>query len=308
MKKQGRFRRVISVLFALLLSVINVFSTLPVQAAGRDLSGVVALSDQKLVNYSTGSEITTLYVTQTQTSQTLTYTGKYDLSAQGATIKKDDFFVLNLPPNLILKDASYDMKLEGTEQVLGKMTTSAATNKMTFTFNENAENKANIRGTFRVQTILKWQQTDTNVQITLPGGKVVTIELKPKQVAEFEDEKLYKNSWGGTSHPEEIRVRIRINRNANAGTAHVVLKDAVDRQSGSTATYIPGSFLLQQVQYSSPTASDTTVTPIRTIEITTDPAVFADHKDDPQLNVALLTIKNGNTAFELDMGNKVGSN
>ncbi|MDO5100058.1 MAG: Cna B-type domain-containing protein [Eubacteriales bacterium] len=307
MKKQGGIGRVIAVFFALLLSLTNVFSALPSRAAGRDLSSVVALSDQKLVDSSSGKEITTLNVKTTQTTQTLTFTGKYDLSAEGATIKRDDFFVLDVPERLTLKDGSYALKLEDTDQVLGQMTTSQATNKMTFTFNENVENRTNIRGTFRAVAVLHFQQTDTNVQLTLPGGQSITIELKPKVLKEFENEHLFKAAWGSDSHPDYIQVKIRINRNANAGTAHVILKDQIDIQSGSASTYIPDSFILEQVQYHSPTSSDDASTPIRTIKLTTDPEEFKDHQDDAELNVALLTIKTGNNAFELDMGNKVGN-
>ena len=98
---------------------------------------------------------------------------------------------------------------------------------------------------------------------------------------------------------------MRVNRAAEDLTGKtVIIKDAIDKDGGSLATFIADSFVLKAVTYESTNTSKADLaSELETYQVTTDPAAYkadSDHK-------ALLKITNSGFGYELLFANQHGN-
>ena len=201
------------------------------------------------------------------------------------------------------------MSLEDLEQAaIGQVTASSATKTITFTFNEKAEDKQNIKGTFNATSILKTTGEVNKVTYHLPGGKDQTITFKPSgsdsQDVPVEGEIGYKGGWTN-SDTDHLAWWMRINRAGEDLTGKVVkINDSIDTSKGSLATYLVDSFKFFEAEYKTKDTSNADVVSSgHQYKVTTDPAVYQANPDD----TALLTLKNGGTSFELLLPTNTGT-
>ena len=279
----------------------------PVQA--QDLTDKVTLSNVEIRNSGSGTADETFWHSKGQKEVRALYYGEYSFPNLGAgEIKNGDYFTVKAPDGLDLVDATFELKDSVSGEVLGQVTASSATKTITFTFNEKAEDKQNIKGTFNATSILKTTGEVNKVTYHLPGGKDQTITFKPSgsdsQDVPVEGEIGYKGGWTN-SDTDHLAWWMRINRAGEDLTGKVVkINDSIDTSKGSLATYLVDSFKFFEAEYKTKDTSNADVVSSgHQYKVTTDPAVYQANPDD----TALLTLKNGGTSFELLLPTNTGT-
>ena len=279
----------------------------PVQA--QDLTDKVTLSNVEIRNSGSGVADETFWHSKGQKEVRALYYGEYSFPNLGAgEIKNGDYFTVKAPDGLDLVDATFELKDSVSGEVLGQVTASSATKTITFTFNEKAEDKQDIRGTFNVTSMLKTTGEVNKVTYRLPGDKEQTITFKPfgsdSQDVPVEGEIGYKGGWTN-SDTDYLAWWMRINRAGEDLTGKVVkINDSIDTSKGSLATYLVDSFKFFEVEYKTSNTSSADVVSYRhEYKVTTDPTVYQANPDD----TALLTLKNGGTSFELLLPTNTGT-
>jgi len=279
----------------------------PVQA--QDLTDKVTLSNVEIRNSGSGTADETFWHSKGQKEVRALYYGEYSFLNLGAgEIKNGDYFTVKAPDGLDLVDATFELKDSVSGEVLGQVTASSATKTITFTFNEKAEDKQDIRGTFNATSILKTTGEVNKVTYRLPGGKEQTITFKPSgsdsQDVPVEGEIGYKGGWTN-SDTDHLAWWMRINRAGEDLTGKVVkINDSIDTSKGSLATYLVDSFKFFEAEYKTKDTSNADVVSSgHQYKVTTDPAVYQANPDD----TALLTLKNGGTSFELLLPTNTGT-
>uniref|UniRef100_UPI00066A8841 Spy0128 family protein n=1 Tax=Streptococcus parasanguinis TaxID=1318 RepID=UPI00066A8841 len=279
----------------------------PVQA--QDLTDKVTLSNVEIRNSGSGTADETFWHSKGQKEVRALYYGEYSFPNLGAgEIKNGDYFTVKAPDGLDLVDATFELKDSVSGEVLGQVTASSATKTITFTFNEKAEGKQNIKGTFNATSILKTTGEVNKVTYHLPGGKDQTITFKPSgsdsQDVPVEGEIGYKGGWTN-SDTDHLAWWMRINRAGEDLTGKVVkINDSIDTSKGSLATYLVDSFKFFEAEYKTKDTSNADVVSSgHQYKVTTDPAVYQANPDD----TALLTLKNGGTSFELLLPTNTGT-
>ncbi|MCY7085417.1 Ig-like domain-containing protein, partial [Streptococcus oralis] len=279
----------------------------PVQA--QDLTDKVTLSNVEIRSSGSGVANETFWHSKGQKEVRALYYGEYSFPNLGAgEIKNGDYFTVKAPDGLDLVDATFELKDSVSGEVLGQVTASSATKTITFTFNEKAEDKQDIRGTFNATSILKTTGEVNKVTYHLPGGKDQTITFKPhgsdSQDVPVEGEIGYKGGWT-TSDTDHLAWWMRINRAGEDLTGKVVkINDSIDTSKGSLATYLVDSFRFFEVEYKTQNTSSADVVSYgHEYKVTTDPTVYQANPDD----TALLTLKNGGTSFELLLPTNTGT-
>ncbi|EJO17543.1 Cna protein B-type domain protein, partial [Streptococcus sp. BS35b] len=279
----------------------------PVQA--QDLTDKVTLSNVEIRTSDTGSADPTFWHSNGQKEVRVLYYGEYSFPNLGAgEIKNGDYFTVKAPDGLDLVDATFELKDSVSGEVLGQVTASSATKTITFTFNEKAEGKQNIKGTFNTTSIAKTTGEVNKVTYHLPGGKDQTITFKPygsdSQDVPVEGEIGYKGGWTNSTS-DHMSWWMRINRAGENLTGKVVkINDSIDTSKGSLATYLVDSFKFFEAEYKTKDTSNADVVSSgHQYKVTTDPAVYQANPDD----TALLTLKNGGTSFELLLPTNTGT-
>ena len=279
----------------------------PVQA--QDLTDKVTLSNVEIRNSGSGVADETFWHSKGQKEVRALYYGEYSFPNLGAgEIKNGDYFTVKAPDGLDLVDATFELKDSVSGEVLGQVTVSSATKTITFTFNEKAESKQNIKGTFNTTSMLKTTGEVNKVTYRLPGDKEQTITFKPfgsdSQDVPVEGEIGYKGGWTN-SDTNYLAWWMRINRAGEDLTGKVVkINDSIDTSKGSLATYLVDSFKFFEAEYKTKDTSNADVVSSgHQYKVTTDPAVYQANPDD----TALLTLKNGGTSFELLLPTNTGT-
>ena len=205
-----------------------------------------------------------------------------------------------------LKDATLDLIDTSSNKVLGKVVADSVTGVITFTFSKEVEDKQNVKGTFTVASNATTTGTENTVTYNLPGG-TQTITFKPykdEDAVNVEGEIIHKGGWSnGTVN--YVAWWMRVNRAAEDLTGKtVIIKDAIDKDGGSLATFIADSFVLKAVTYESTNTSKADLaSELETYQVTTDPAAYkadSDHK-------ALLKITNSGFGYELLLPTNTGT-
>ena len=304
MKKKNFKKLLLTVLFPLML--LGVFAkTTQVEAA--DITNKVVFSDVKILAEDTGNADEIFWHPKGSTYKGVLFNGKFAFPGIAAgDIKEGDYFTIKVPDGLSLKDATMDLIDTSSNKILGKVVADSVTGVMTFTFNKEVEDKQNVKGTFTAASTATTTGTENTVTYNLPGG-TQTITFKPfndVDVVNVEGEIIHKGGWSnGTVN--YVAWWMRVNRAAEDLTGKtVIIKDAIDKDGGSLATYIADSFVLKAVTYESTDTSKAEITgELETYQVTTDPAAYkadSDHK-------ALLKITNSGFGYELLLPTNTGT-
>ncbi|MBF0779280.1 Cna B-type domain-containing protein, partial [Streptococcus cuniculi] len=312
------------ILYGFLGFLVVAFTCSSVSAA--DLTGNVIVSNLK---YSQ------LPATQTGNLETMLldfdFEGDWDASSLGDKIQPGDTFTVpfnSKDSNITLNNGNYALlNAEGIQ--LGSLSASRSTGLLAFTFSDNITGLENVKGSFKVKASARVRRGEN--QLTLPDGSKQTVNYtegsswsnEPVINGEGIYKSVTKNIQANGAPPEliqklmrgEISVaeytaalaqystssmiwKVRINRSASDyGTSNVTVKDALNLAGGVVLPYHEDSFELNEVTY-----SGTEATVVRKVSITKDEAEFQKANG----SMALLTFKNGKTAFELNLGNAVG--
>lgn len=303
--KQKNFKKIfLTFLFPLML--LGVFAkTTQVEAA--DITDRVVFSDVKILAEDTGNADDIFWHPKGSTYKGVLFNGKFAFPGLAAgDIKEGDHFTIKVPDGLSLKDATLDLIDTSSNKVLGKVVADSATGVVTFTFSKEVEDKQNVKGTFTIASIATTTGTENTVTYNLPGG-TQTITFKPyadEDAVGVEGEIVFKGGWSnGTNN--YVTWWMRVNRAAEDLTGKtVIIKDAIDKDGGSLATFIADSFVLKAVTYESTDTSKAEKTgELETYQVTTDPAAYkadSDHK-------ALLKITNSGFGYELLLPTNTGT-
>ena len=304
MKKKNFKKLLLTVLFPLML--MGVFAkTTQVEAA--DITNKVVFSDVKILAEDTGNADEIFWHAKGSTYKGVLFNGKFAFPGLAAgDIKEGDYFTIKVPDGLSLKDATLDLIDTSSNKVLGKVVADSVTGVITFTFSKEVEDKQNVKGTFTVASNATTTGTENTVTYNLPGG-TQTITFKPykdEDAVNVEGEIIHKGGWSnGTVN--YVAWWMRVNRAAEDLTGKtVIIKDAIDKDGGSLATFIADSFVLKAVTYESTNTSKADLaSELETYQVTTDPAAYkadSDHK-------ALLKITNSGFGYELLLPTNTGT-
>ena len=303
--KQKNFKKIfLTFLFPLML--LGVFAkTTQVEAA--DITDRVVFSDVKILAEDTGNADEIFWHAKGSTYKGVLFNGKFAFPGLAAgDIKEGDYFTIKVPDGLSLKDATLDLIDTSSNKVLGKVVADSVTGVMTFTFSKEVEDKQNVKGTFTAASIATTTGTENTVTYNLPGG-TQTITFKPykdEDAVGVEGEIVFKGGWSNGTN-KYVTWWMRVNRAAEDLTGKtVIIKDAIDKDGGSLATFIADSFVLKAVTYESTDTSKAEKTgELETYQVTTDPAAYkadSDHK-------ALLKITNSGFGYELLLPTNTGT-
>ena len=304
MKKKNFKKLLLTVLFPLML--LGVFAkTTQVEAA--DITNKVVFSDVKILAEDTGNADEIFWHAKGSTYKGVLFNGKFAFPGLAAgDIKEGDYFTIKVPDGLSLKDATLDLIDTSSNKVLGKVVADSVTGVITFTFSKEVEDKQNVKGTFTVASNATTTGTENTVTYNLPRG-TQTITFKPykdEDAVNVEGEIIHKGGWSnGTVN--YVAWWMRVNRAAEDLTGKtVIIKDAIDKDGGSLATFIADSFVLKAVTYESTNTSKADLaSELETYQVTTDPAAYkadSDHK-------ALLKITNSGFGYELLLPTNTGT-
>ena len=304
MKNKNFKKLLLTVLFTLML--LGVFAkTTQVEAA--DITNKVVFSDVKILAEDTGNADEIFWHAKGSTYKGVLFNGKFAFPGLAAgDIKEGDYFTIKVPDGLSLKDATLDLIDTSSNKVLGKVVADSVTGVITFTFSKEVEDKQNVKGTFTVASNATTTGKENTVTYNLPGG-TQTITFKPykdEDAVNVEGEIIHKGGWSnGTVN--YVAWWMRVNRAAEDLTGKtVIIKDAIDKDGGSLATFIADSFVLKAVTYESTNTSKADLaSELETYQVTTDPAAYkadSDHK-------ALLKITNSGFGYELLLPTNTGT-
>ncbi|QTU82752.1 hypothetical protein J7S27_05635 [Carnobacteriaceae bacterium zg-C25] len=301
MKKQNIILTVLILLVSIFMPSVSAF------AAGRDLTNQVAISDI-VVKDETGTKALSGNSETAGTKRAVTafFTGKYDLSKFGATLVSGDYFTVTVPDYIHLVSGTYPLTHPDTNVQLGTMRTDETTGKITFTFNENIESEANVRGGFSAESTLRLQKGNNSFRF--PDGTEYNVTYKyeedPYASFKIKGESIYKVT--SNSNEESLGWEVRINRKKHDyKDLNVTVKDGINIENNTLTTYLKDSFVLKKVDFDDAESLFPDTVSEENIAVTMNNAEF---DAAPAGTMALLTFKNGGTAFELNLGNAVGTN
>ena len=189
----------------------------------------------------------------------------WDASANGTDIHEGDYFDITLPDNMRFPDSSPAADFNLTDADGNVVATAHVTpgpggdnhdagGTVRVTFTEGAESKYNVKGTIHLSAHFERSKIktgeDNTFTVTVNGevsghGSSATVGIIGQQ--DLPDEVLGK--WGGevSGDKHQAMWHVRINHNKSNLTNVVV----TDELQGGTETYIPSSFKLDRVDFTS---------------------------------------------------------
>ena len=296
-------KKYLSFLIFPLLFLLLIFPSGKAHAA-TDVTDKVKIENLKISVASTGSETEGIYGAN-DTSMGLKYSGKFSFPNVAVNeIKEGDYFVVKAPDNLNLVEDTLDL-IDSTSNIkMGTVQADNANHRLVFTFSDMVKDKMNIRGDFVAKANESLSKDGKTVTYVLPDGKtqVITYKVNTYNKVDVIGETISKY---GYNDPSKARAhfQMKINRAKQDMTGHVV-KITDDISKGAFATYIEGTFLLNEAEFETTNTNSSAVKSTgKRYEITTDEDVYQADSD----NKALLRFTNGKRGFELLMPTNMGT-
>ena len=296
-------KKYLSFLIFPLLFLLLIFPSGKAHAA-TDVTDKVKIENLKISVASTGSETEGIYGAN-DTSMGLKYSGKFSFPNVAVNeIKEGDYFVVKAPDNLNLVEDTLDL-IDSTSNIkMGTVQADNANHQLVFTFSDMVKDKINIRGDFVAKANESLSKDGKTVTYVLPDGKtqVITYKVNTYNKVDVIGETISKY---GYNDPSKARAhfQMKINRAKQDMTGHVV-KITDDISKGAFATYIEGTFLLNEAEFETTNTNSSAVKSTgKRYEITTDEDVYQADSD----NKALLRFTNGKRGFELLMPTNMGT-
>ena len=296
-------KKYLSFLIFPLLFLLLIFPSGKAHAA-TDVTDKVKIENLKISVASTGSETEGIYGAN-DTSMGLKYSGKFSFPNVAVNeIKEGDYFVVKAPDNLNLVEDTLDL-IDSTSNIkMGTVQADNANHQLVFTFSDMVKDKINIRGDFVAKANESLSKDGKTVTYVLPDGKtqVITYKVNTYNKVDVIGETISKY---GYNDPSKARAhfQVKINRAKQDMTGHVV-KITDDISKGAFATYIEGTFLLNEAEFETTNTNSSAVKSTgKRYEITTDEDIYQADSD----NKALLRFTNGKRGFELLMPTNMGT-
>ena len=296
-------KKYLSFLIFPLLFLLLIFPSGKAHAA-TDVTDKVKIENLKISVASTGSETEGIYGAN-DTSMGLKYSGKFSFPNVAVNeIKEGDYFVVKAPDNLNLVEDTLDL-IDSTSNIkMGTVQADNANHQLVFTFSDMVKDKINIRGDFVAKANESLSKDGKTVTYVLPNGKtqVITYKVNTYNKVDVIGETISKY---GYNDPSKARAhfQMKINRAKQDMTGHVV-KITDDISKGAFATYIEGTFYLNEAEFETTNTNSAAVkSKGKRYEITTDEDVYQADSD----NKALLRFTNGKRGFELLMPTNMGT-
>ena len=296
-------KKYLSFLIFPLLFLLLIFPSGKAHAA-TDVTDKVKIENLKISVASTGSETEGIYGAN-DTSMGLKYSGKFSFPNVAVNeIKEGDYFVVKAPDNLNLVEETLDL-IDSTSNIkMGTVQADNANHQLVFTFSDKVKDKINIRGDFVAKANESLSKDGKTVTYVLPNGetRVITYKVNTYNKVDVIGETISKY---GYNDPSKARVhfQMKINRAKQDMTGHVV-KITDDISKGAFATYIEGTFLLNEAEFETTNTNSSAVKSTgKRYEITTEEDVYQADSD----NKALLRFTNGKRGFELLMPTNMGT-
>ena len=296
-------KKYLSFLIFPLLFLLLIFPSGKAHAA-TDVTDKVKIENLEITVASTGSKTEGIYGAN-DTSMGLKYSGKFSFPNVAVNeIKEGDYFVVKAPDNLNLVEDTLDL-IDSTSNIkMGTVQADNANHQLVFTFSDMVKDKINIRGDFVAKANESLSKDGKTVTYVLPDGKtqVITYKVNTYNKVDVIGETISKY---GYNDPSKARAhfQVKINRAKQDMTGHVV-KITDDISKGAFATYIEGTFLLNEAEFETTNTNSSAVKSTgKRYEITTDEDVYQADSD----NKALLRFTNGKRGFELLMPTNMGT-
>ena len=296
-------KKYLSFLIFPLLFLLLIFPSGKAHAA-TDVTDKVKIENLKISVASTGSETEGIYGAN-DTSMGLKYSGKFSFPNVAVNeIKEGDYFVVKAPDNLNLVEDTLDL-IDSTSNIkMGTVQADNANHRLVFTFSDKVKDKMNIRGDFVAKANESLSKDGKTVTYVLPDGKtqVITYKVNTYNKVDVIGETISKYGYNDPSNAR-AHFQMKINRAKQDMTGHVV-KITDDISKGAFATYIEGTFLLNEAEFETTNTNSSAVKSTgKRYEITTDEDVYQADSD----NKALLRFTNGKRGFELLMPTNMGT-
>ena len=296
-------KKYLSFLIFPLLFLLLVFSAGKAHAA-TDVTDKVKIENLEITVAATGSKTEAIHGAN-DTSMGLKYSGKFSFPNVAVNeIKEGDYFVVKAPDNLNLVEDTLDL-IDSTSNIkMGTVQADNANHQLVFTFNDKVKDKQNIRGDFVAKANESLSKDGKTVTYVLPNGttQVITYKVNTYNKVDVIGETISKY---GYNDPSKARAhfQMKINRAKQDMTGHVV-KITDDISKGAFATYIEGTFYLNEAEFETTNTNSSAVKSTgKRYEITTDEDVYQADSD----NKALLRFTNGKRGFELLMPTNMGT-
>ena len=296
-------KKYLSFLIFPLLFLLLIFPSGKAHAA-TDVTDKVKIENLKISVASTGSETEGIYGAN-DTSMGLKYSGKFSFPNVAVNeIKEGDYFVVKAPDNLNLVEDTLDL-IDSTSNIkMGTVQADNANHQLVFTFSDKVKDKINIRGDFVAKANESLSKDGKTVTYVLPNGttQVITYKVNTYNKVDVIGETISKYGYNDPSNAR-AHFQMKINRAKQDMTGHVV-KITDDISKGAFATYIEGTFLLNEAEFETTNTNSSAVKSTgKRYEITTDEDVYQADSD----NKALLRFTNGKRGFELLMPTNMGT-
>ena len=298
-----KIKKILGFLVFPFLFLMMLFPTVEAQAA-TDVTSKVQIDHLEITIASTGSKTEGIHG-ENDTSMKLKYSGKFSFPNVAVNeIKDGDYFIVKAPDNLSLTDGSLDL-IDSTSNIkMGTVQVDNANHRLVFTFNDKVKDKQNIRGDFVAEATETLQKEGKTVTYVFPNGKTQTITYKVNKYQQTDviGETITKYGYND-NNKARAHFQMKINRAKQDMTGHVV-KITDDISKGAFATYIEGTFYLNEAEFETTNTNSSAVKSTgKRYEITTDEDVYQADSD----NKALLRFINGKRGFELLMPTNMGT-
>jgi len=298
-----KIKKILGFLVFPLLLLMMLFPTVEAQAA-TDVTSKVQIDHLEITIASTGSKTEGIHGAN-DTSMKLKYSGEFSFPNVAVNeIKEGDYFIVKAPDNLSLTDGSLDLIDSTSNTKMGTVQVDNANHRLVFTFNDKVKDKQNIRGNFVAEATETLQKEGKTVTYVLPNGdkQTITYKVNKYQQTDVIGETITKFGYND-NNKARAHFQMKINRAKQDMTGHVV-KITDDISKGAFATYIEGTFLLNEAEFETTNTNSSAVKSTgKRYEITTDEDVYQADSD----NKALLRFTNGKRGFELLMPTNMGT-
>ena len=298
-----KIKKILGFLVFPLLLLMMLFPTVEAQAA-TDVTSKVQIDHLEITIASTGSKTEGIHGAN-DTSMKLKYSGEFSFPNVAVNeIKEGDYFIVKAPDNLSLTDGSLDLIDSTSNTKMGTVQVDNANHRLVFTFNDKVKDKQNIRGNFVAEATETLQKEGKTVTYVLPNGdkQTITYKVNKYQQTDVIGETITKFGYND-NNKARAHFQMKINRAKQDMTGHVV-KITDDISKGAFATYIEGTFLLNEAEFATTNTNSSAVKSTgKRYEITTDEDVYQADSD----NKALLRFTNGKRGFELLMPTNMGT-
>ena len=229
-------------IFAFILALLTVLFTLSLTKTSAETPGVTV----------TGKFVDTIKNIQVSSNEggnlnwelgqwaTFRINANFDLT--GKDVKAGDTTDITVPDALIITSNSFDIKVDGTKEVIAHAKVDKDNKKISLTYTDYAENHSDTKGSFffyaRIDFKKHPQQGEIPVEVTVNNKTTIAGKVTFKGVGDGNPNLLKKTSWVHSDDPRTISYTISVNQ-LKENMKEVTVEDNLQF---TNASYVKDSF------------------------------------------------------------------